>query len=53
MLAGQMRLWSQAKTQGVYAARAMAGEEDELGFFFELFAHSTHLFGKKLILLGR
>lgn len=38
---------------GCYAARAMAGDKDELGFFFEIFAHVTRFFNKKVVLLGR
>jgi hypothetical protein len=52
------RLWSHAKMLGLYAARAMSGEyTDELidlgGFNFLLFAHTTTLFGRKTILLGK
>ena len=53
----QMRLWSQARSMGIHAAVCMAtpdgGDEDDLPFEFEVFAHSTHLFGKKVVLLGR
>jgi pyridine nucleotide-disulfide oxidoreductase domain-containing protein 1 len=49
----QMRLWTQAKTMGHYCARAMADDVDELGFFFDIFAHSTMFFGRKVVLLGR
>lgn len=52
------RLWSHAKLLGCYAARALSGlYADELadlgGFNFLLFAHTTLLFGRKAILLGR
>lgn len=52
------RLWSHAKLLGCYAARAMSGLYDsELtdlgGFNFLLFAHTTMLFGRKAIFLGR
>ena len=54
----QSRLWSHAKLLGCYAARALSGRFDaelaELGGFnFLLFAHSTSLFGMKVVLLGR
>mmetsp|Transcript_27266 Transcript_27266/g.48195 ORF Transcript_27266/g.48195 Transcript_27266/m.48195 type:complete len:157 (-) Transcript_27266:66-536(-) len=48
----QMRLWSQARLMGTYAARAMSGHADELGFNFEIFAHSTSFFGMRVVLLG-
>lgn len=53
-----LRLWSHAKTLGLYAARALSSIFDtelaELGGFnFMLFAHTTTLFGKKVVLLGR
>lgn len=49
-----MRLWSQARVSGTYAARVMCGEADAQawGFNFELFAHTTRFFGVKVILLG-
>lgn len=50
-----MRLWSQAREMGCYAAKCMAGKlnhEEVLDFSFELFAHSTKLFGYKVVLLG-
>ncbi|XP_037070259.1 pyridine nucleotide-disulfide oxidoreductase domain-containing protein 1-like [Pollicipes pollicipes] len=52
----QMRLWSQARQMGLYAAKCMSA--DRLGqpllmdFCFEMFAHVTRLLGHKLILLG-
>ena len=52
----QMRLWTQAMQQGFYTARSMAASEDDLiepDMSFELFTHSTKLFGFKVILLGR
>lgn len=52
----QMKLWSQARQMGMYAAKAMVGhfnnEEVLQDFCFEMFAHSTRLFGYKVILLG-
>jgi len=48
----QMRLWTQAHTMGIYAARAMLGQGQELGFNFDVFAHSTHFFGQPVVLLG-
>ncbi|KAJ8945460.1 hypothetical protein NQ314_009212 [Rhamnusium bicolor] len=52
----QMKLWTQARQMGCYAAKCMAGylnnEEVLQDFCFEIFAHSTKLFGYKVILLG-
>lgn len=49
-----MRLWTQAKVQGSYAAQAMLGlVEEEEGFWFELFTHVTQFFGLKAVFLGR
>lgn len=52
----QMKLWTQARQMGSYAAKCMAGhlnkEEVLQDFCFEMFAHSTKLFGHKVILLG-
>ena len=55
----QMQLWSQAKSMGTLAAQCMVSCDDieacELfaGVHFELFAHTTHFFGYKVVLLGR
>jgi len=52
----QMRLWSQARTMGRYAAHCMCGDvQDELGIWinFEIFSHITNFFGQKVILLGK
>ncbi|XP_063786159.1 pyridine nucleotide-disulfide oxidoreductase domain-containing protein 1 [Pseudophryne corroboree] len=53
----QMRLWTQARQMGWFAARCMAadhlGETIELDFCFELFAHVTKFFNYKVILLGK
>eukprot|EP00092_Neocalanus_flemingeri_P008377 GFUD01009033.1.p1 GENE.GFUD01009033.1~~GFUD01009033.1.p1 ORF type:complete len:491 (+),score=165.10 GFUD01009033.1:159-1475(+) len=52
----QMRLWTQARQMGMHAAKAMVthadGEELELDFCFEMFAHVTKFFGHKVVLLG-
>lgn len=52
----QMKLWTQARQMGCYAAKCMAGvannEEVLQDFCFEIFTHSTKLFGFKVILLG-
>lgn len=52
----QMKLWTQAHQMGAYAAKSMsgafAGEQVIQDFCFEIFAHSTKLFGYKVILLG-
>ncbi|KAF5298401.1 hypothetical protein FQR65_LT01179 [Abscondita terminalis] len=51
-----MKLWTQARQMGCYAAKCMSAhsrkEEILQDFCFELFAHSTKLFGFKVILLG-
>ncbi|XP_053575105.1 pyridine nucleotide-disulfide oxidoreductase domain-containing protein 1 [Bombina bombina] len=53
----QMRLWTQARQMGWYAAKCIAaevqGEAIELDFCFELFAHVTKFFNYKVILLGK
>ncbi|KAK3277346.1 hypothetical protein CYMTET_14636 [Cymbomonas tetramitiformis] len=51
----QMRLWTQARLQGRYAAHCMAGVTDQLalGFNLELFTHTTRFFDLKVVLLGR
>ncbi|KAK9837906.1 hypothetical protein WJX74_007489 [Apatococcus lobatus] len=50
----QMRLWTQARAQGLYAAKCMSGQADplELGLPFELFTHITRFCGQKVVLLG-
>ncbi|XP_060534412.1 pyridine nucleotide-disulfide oxidoreductase domain-containing protein 1 isoform X2 [Cylas formicarius] len=52
----QMKLWTQARQMGCYAAKCMYGkhmdEEVLQDFCFEIFTHSTKLFGYKVILLG-
>lgn len=51
-----MKLWTQARQMGCYAAKSMSGhlnnEEILQDFCFEIFTHSTKLFGYKVILLG-
>lgn len=54
----QMRLWTQARTAGRACAQSMAaflrGEEPVCaGLDFEVFAHATQFFDKKVVLLGR
>ena len=49
----QMRLWSQARSQGIWAAYCMLGQQDYVASPLELFAHATHFFGYKVVLLGR
>ena len=46
----QMRLWSQARAEGVYAAHCMAGVVEEVGsgMAFEVFTHVTRFLGKKV-----
>ena len=52
----QMRLWTQARQMGAYAARCMAADQDGedilQDFCFEMFTHVTRFFGYKVILLG-
>nr|CAH7727927.1 unnamed protein product [Callosobruchus chinensis] len=52
----QMKLWTQARQMGSYAAKSMVGHSNEeevlQDFCFEMFAHSTRLFNFKVILLG-
>lgn len=52
----QMRLWTQAKQMGTYAAKCMVAsqkqEEVMMDFTFEMFTHMTKFFGFKVILLG-
>ncbi|XP_048410638.1 pyridine nucleotide-disulfide oxidoreductase domain-containing protein 1 isoform X2 [Stegostoma tigrinum] len=53
----QMRLWTQARQMGYYAAKCIAaeisGESIELDFCFESFAHVTKFFNYKVVLLGK
>ena len=53
----QMRLWSQARQMGVFAAKCMlahlSNEQICLDFCFELFTHITQFFGYKVVLLGK
>uniref|UniRef100_A0A8D0BMG4 Pyridine nucleotide-disulfide oxidoreductase domain-containing protein 1 n=1 Tax=Salvator merianae TaxID=96440 RepID=A0A8D0BMG4_SALMN len=53
----QMRLWTQARQMGWYAAKCMAadalGESTDTDFSFELFAHVTKFFNYKVVLLGK
>lgn len=53
----QMRLWTQARQMGWYAAKCMAadvlGEPTDMDFSFELFAHVTKFFNYKVVILGK
>ncbi|NXW14411.1 PYRD1 protein, partial [Circaetus pectoralis] len=53
----QMRLWTQARQMGWYAAKCMAadtlGESTDMDFSFELFAHVTKFFNYKVVVLGK
>ncbi|XP_014675387.1 PREDICTED: pyridine nucleotide-disulfide oxidoreductase domain-containing protein 1-like [Priapulus caudatus] len=53
----QMRLWSQARQMGHYAAKCMLAdyqeEAIEKDFSLETFAHMTNFFGFKVVLIGR
>lgn len=48
----QMRLWTQARQMGWYAAKCMAaaslGDSIDMDFSFELFAHVTKFFNYKV-----
>eukprot|EP00501_MAST-03F_sp_TOSAG23-6_P001796 GSMAST32.ASY1.ANO1.1874.1 assembled CDS len=50
----QMKLWSQARTAGSYAAQCMADQVDclEGGMRFELFSHVTSFFDRRVVLLA-
>ncbi|KAF4799757.1 Pyridine nucleotide-disulfide oxidoreductase domain-containing protein 1 [Turdus rufiventris] len=52
-----MRLWTQARQMGWYAAKCMAadalGESIDMDFSFELFAHITKFFNYKVVVLGK
>ena len=52
----QMRLWTQARQMGLYAGLCIGADINqtsaELYFNFDLFAHVTHFFGYKVVLLG-
>ncbi|KAM9638950.1 pyridine nucleotide-disulfide oxidoreductase domain-containing protein 1 isoform 3-T3 [Morphnus guianensis] len=52
-----MRLWTQARQMGWYAAKCMAadtlGESIDMDFSFELFAHVTKFFNYKVVVLGK
>ena len=47
-----MRLWSQARQMGAYAAKCMvarhSGEDVHMDFCFEIFAHVTKFFNYKV-----
>lgn len=49
----QMKLWSQARSMGLAAAAAMAGDSVTTAFPFLLFTHITQFFGYRVVLLGR
>lgn len=53
----QMRLWSQARQMGVFAAKCVLAhvchEQISMDFCFELFTHVTQFFGYKVVLLGK
>ena len=46
----QMRLWTQARSMGIYDAQCMTGHQEHHGgdFFFDIFAHVTRFFGYKV-----
>ena len=52
----QMKLWTQARLLGMYAAQCLDSslkkESRTLDFSFEMFSHVTKFFGFKVILLG-
>ena len=47
----QMRLWSQARLQGIYSAHCMLNSN--VFHPFDLFSHVTFFFGMRVVLLGR
>ena len=55
----QMRLWTQARIMGKYAAQCIHDKEFDEKFksandiVFDIFAHVTRFFGHKVVLLGR
>ena len=55
----QMRLWTQARQMGAFAAKCMThgsasgGDDLPTDICFDVFSHMTEMFGKKLVLLGR
>lgn len=51
----QVRIWRQARAEGLYAAQCMADSVDELHSrgSFDLFVHATQFFGYQVVLLGR
>ena len=52
----QMRLWTQARQMGFYAAKCITAkiknQNSELYFNFDVFTHATQFFGFRVILLG-
>uniref|UniRef100_A0A1B6MII5 Pyridine nucleotide-disulfide oxidoreductase domain-containing protein 1 n=1 Tax=Graphocephala atropunctata TaxID=36148 RepID=A0A1B6MII5_9HEMI len=52
----QMRLWTQARQMGTYAAKSLAASLQQEMFYqdfcFEMFSHVTKFFGFKVVLLG-
>ncbi|MCL4127036.1 UNVERIFIED_CONTAM: hypothetical protein GTU68_036579 [Idotea baltica] len=52
----QLRLWTQARQMGSYAAKCMwasaSREEVYMDFCFEMFSHATKFLGHKVVLLG-
>jgi len=52
----QMRLWTQARQMGIYAAYCIQchlnSQSPKIYFPFEMFTHVTRFFGYKVILLG-
>ena len=55
----QMRLWTQARQMGMFAAQCMftslqsdRQQKKDLDFCFEMLTHATHFFGYKVVLLG-
>lgn len=54
----QMRLWTQARQMGIFAAQCMISHQETdkdptLDFCFEVFTHVTKFFGYKVVLLGK
>uniref|UniRef100_A0AC35GH75 FAD/NAD(P)-binding domain-containing protein n=1 Tax=Panagrolaimus sp. PS1159 TaxID=55785 RepID=A0AC35GH75_9BILA len=49
----QMRLWTQARSMGIYCARSMFfGNDIEPDICFEIFTHNTSFYGFNVVFLG-
>uniref|UniRef100_A0A914Y8E0 Pyridine nucleotide-disulfide oxidoreductase domain-containing protein 1 n=1 Tax=Panagrolaimus superbus TaxID=310955 RepID=A0A914Y8E0_9BILA len=48
----QMRLWTQARSMGIYCARSMLFKDVEADICFEIFTHNTNFYGFNVVFLG-